>query len=62
MVFCVDLEQHGQCLKSIVLIPAASQATALPENVGSSAPLKSSAVFLVYKVRNTQVGFVHLYY
>ena len=62
MVFCVDLEQHGQCLKSTVLIPAASQATALPENVGSSAPLKSSAVFLVYKVRYTQVGFVHLYY
>ena len=62
MVFCVGLEQHGQWLKSAVMIPAASQATALPENVGSSASLKSSAVFLDYKVKYTQVGFAHLYY
>ena len=44
------------------MIPAASQATALPENVGSSASLKSSAVLRDYKVKYTQVGFVHLYY
>ena len=63
MVFCVDLEQHGQWLKSTVIIPAASQATALPENVGSSASWKSLAVLLIYKVKYyPQVGFAHLYY
>ena len=63
LVFCLGLEQHGQCLKSTVIIPAASQATALPENVGSSASSKSLAVFLIYKVKYyPQVGFAHLYY
>ena len=63
MVFCLGLEQHGQCLKSTAIIPAASQATALPENVGSSASSKSLAVFLIYKVKYyPQVGFAHLYY
>ena len=44
-----------------VLIPAANQATALPENVGSSASLKSAAAFLDYRVKNTQFSFVYFY-
>ena len=63
LLFCLGLEQHGQCLKSTVIIPAASQATALPENVGSSASSKSLAVLLIYKVKYySKVGFAHLYY
>ena len=44
-----------------VLIPAANQATALPENVGSSASLKSAAAFLDCRVKNTQFSFVYFY-
>ena len=44
-----------------VLIPAANKATALPENVGSSASLKSAAAFLDCRVKNTQLSLVYFY-
>ena len=41
--------------KSTVMIPEANQATALPENVGSSASLKTAAALLDFKVTKQQV-------
>ena len=41
--------------KLTVMIPEASQATALPENVGSSASLRTAAALLDFKVKKQQV-------
>ena len=41
--------------KSTVMIPEANQATALPENVGSSASLRTAAALLDFKVTKQQV-------
>ena len=39
----------------LIMIPAANQATALPENVGSSASLRIAAALLDFKVTKQQV-------
>ena len=52
--FYVDIGIRG-FNKSTVMIPAANQATALPENVGSSASLKTTAALLDFKVTKQQV-------